>query len=42
MLEKPVEWVASSKKDLMSLPAQVIDKIGYALCYAQMGYCKGA
>jgi phage-related protein len=35
--EKPLHWVGSSKKDLMALPAEVIDDFGYALGAVQMG-----
>jgi phage-related protein len=34
---KLLEWIASSKKDLMSLPAEVVDVFGYALYLAQTG-----
>lgn len=34
---KPLEWIGSSKKDLMALPAQVVDVFGYALYLAQTG-----
>jgi phage-related protein len=34
---KPLEWVASSKKDLLSMPPEVIDVFGYALHLAQQG-----
>ena len=34
---KPLEWVASSKKDLLSMPVDVIDVFGYALHLAQQG-----
>jgi phage-related protein len=34
---KPLEWVASSKKDLLSMPPDVIDVFGYALHLAQHG-----
>ena len=34
---KPLEWVASAKKDLLSMPAPVIDVVGYALHLAQIG-----
>ncbi len=37
MNEKTLEWISSSKKDLMSLPENVIDEIGYALYLAQIG-----
>lgn len=34
---KPLEWVASSKKDLLSLPTVVVETFGYALHLAQNG-----
>jgi phage-related protein len=34
---KPLEWVGSSKKDLLDLPDAVIDVFGYALHFAQTG-----
>lgn len=34
---KAVEWVGSSKKDLMAMPAEVQDEIGFALHVAQVG-----
>lgn len=34
---KPLEWVGSSKKDLMALPREVVDVFGYALYLAQIG-----
>lgn len=34
---KPLEWVASSKKDLMSMPSEVVDVFGFALHVAQYG-----
>jgi phage-related protein len=34
---KPLEWVASSKKDLMSMPSEVVDVFGFALHVAQHG-----
>ncbi len=34
---KPLLWVASSKKDLMTLPSEVQDVFGYALHLAQQG-----
>ena len=34
---RPLEWIGSSKKDLMALPAQVVDVFGYALYVAQAG-----
>jgi len=35
--EKPLEWIASSYKDLMALPAKVRRFFGYALSLAQAG-----
>jgi phage-related protein len=35
--EKPIEWIASSYKDLMALPPSVRRRFGYALSLAQMG-----
>ena len=37
MKEKNIEWIGSSKKDLMSLSENVRDVIGFALYHAQMG-----
>jgi phage-related protein len=34
---KPLEWIASSRKDLKSLPDEVMDVFGYALYLAQTG-----
>ena len=34
---KPLEWIGSSKKDLLALPDEVIDIFGYALHLAQTG-----
>ena len=34
---KPLEWVASTKKDLLAMPADVVDVFGYALHLAQNG-----
>jgi phage-related protein len=34
---KPVMWVASTKSDLISLPDEVQDEIGFALYQAQIG-----
>lgn len=34
---KPLGWIASSKKDLLALPEDVIDTFGYALHLAQVG-----
>lgn len=35
--EKPLNWVGSSKKDLMAMPEAVIDEFGYSLGAVQMG-----
>ncbi len=35
--ERPLEWVGSSYKDLMALPADVRRSFGYALSLAQAG-----
>jgi len=34
---KPLAWLASTKRDLMALPEEVIDTFGYALYLAQTG-----
>jgi phage-related protein len=34
---KPLAWLASTKRDLMALPEEVIDTFGYALHLAQTG-----
>ena len=34
---KPAYWIGSSKKDLLALPADVIDEFGYGLHLAQTG-----
>lgn len=34
---KPLAWVGSAKRDLLALPEEVIDVVGYALYVAQMG-----
>lgn len=34
---KPLEWITSSKKDLLSMPTEVVDVFGYALHLAQNG-----
>lgn len=34
---KPLHWVGTSKRDLQSLPAPVVDFFGYALYLAQTG-----
>jgi phage-related protein len=36
-LEKPLEWVGSSYKDLMALPAGIRQYFGFALSLAQAG-----
>jgi phage-related protein len=36
--EKPVEWVASSKKDLLEFPEEVIQNIGYGLSFVQLDF----
>ncbi|MGC1454688.1 MAG: type II toxin-antitoxin system RelE/ParE family toxin [Nitrospirota bacterium] len=35
---KPLFWVGSSKKDLLEMPAQVVDVVGYAFYLAQSGH----
>ena len=35
--EKPIEWIGSSHKDLMALPADVRRLFGFALSLAQAG-----
>lgn len=35
--EKPLEWIGSSHKDLMALPADVRRLFGFALSLAQAG-----
>lgn len=35
---KPLFWVGSAKKDLLELPVQVVDVVGYALYLAQSGH----
>ncbi|NGX38237.1 MAG: hypothetical protein K1000chlam2_01409 [Chlamydiae bacterium] len=34
---KPVLWIGSSKRDLMDMPADVIDDFGFGLYQAQIG-----
>ncbi len=34
---KSLEWIGSSKKDLLAMPEPVVDVIGYALHLAQVG-----
>ncbi len=41
-LEKPLAWIGSSKKDLMSLPIEVRKFFGHALDFAQNGEQHGA
>ncbi len=36
-IEKPLHWVASSKRDLLSFDDEVIDDMGYALGVVQLG-----
>ena len=35
--EKPLHWVGSSKKDLLTFPEKVVDDFGYALGVVQQG-----
>ena len=35
--ERPLEWIGSSRKDLLKLPADVRNLFGYALHFAQRG-----
>jgi phage-related protein len=37
MKDRPLEWIASSYKDLMAMPSDVRRRFGYALSLAQMG-----
>jgi phage-related protein len=34
---KPLLWVGSSKKDLLTMPSEVVDVFGFALHLAQVG-----
>jgi phage-related protein len=34
---KPLEWIASSKKDFRAMPDLVQDNVGFALFQAQLG-----
>jgi hypothetical protein len=34
---KPLEWIATAKKDLKAMPDEVQDNVGYALLLAQLG-----
>lgn len=36
-LMKPLEWIATAKKDLKAMPDEVQDDVGYALLLAQLG-----
>jgi phage-related protein len=36
-LERPVVWIGSAKRDLMSFPEAVMREMGYALSLAQLG-----
>ena len=35
--EKPVHWIGSSKRDLLTFPRQVVSDMGYAVGLAQLG-----
>jgi phage-related protein len=35
--EKPLHWVASSKRDLLRFPDEVVSNVGYALGAVQLG-----
>jgi phage-related protein len=35
--ETPLDWIGSSKADLLEFPREVVDDIGYALSVAQLG-----
>src|SRR3954467_12544560 len=35
--EKPLHWVASTKKDLLTFPETIVDDFGYALGVVQAG-----
>jgi phage-related protein len=35
--EKPLHWVGSSRKDLLTFPDEVVDNIGFALGVVQFG-----
>ncbi len=35
--EKPLHWIGSAKKDLLTFPGEVVDDFGYALSVVQMG-----
>jgi phage-related protein len=36
-VDTPIDWIGSSKKDLLTFPDPVIDRMGYALGVAQLG-----
>lgn len=36
-LVKPLNWIASAKKDLLAMPVDVVDVMGFALHLAQAG-----
>lgn len=36
-LVKPLNWIASAKKDLLAMPVDVVDVMGFALHLAQTG-----
>ncbi len=35
--ERPVHWVGSAKRDLLAMPAEVVDDFGFALGLIQLG-----
>ena len=35
--ETPIDWIGSSKKDLLFFPEEVVKVVGYALGLAQLG-----
>ncbi|MBU0499559.1 MAG: type II toxin-antitoxin system RelE/ParE family toxin [Gammaproteobacteria bacterium] len=35
--ERPLHWVGSAKRDLLSFPGEVVDEFGYGLGVVQMG-----
>ncbi|NCP54908.1 MAG: hypothetical protein CO066_04130 [Comamonadaceae bacterium CG_4_9_14_0_8_um_filter_60_18] len=37
IIEKPLHWVGAAKKELLALPDQVIDDMGFALGVVQLG-----
>jgi len=34
---RPLHWVGSAKRDLLAMPAEVVDDLGYALGLVQLG-----